>query len=44
MRRKNMSDDGVFNIRQNSNHSVDTDVESNDSQANLNEIDDNDDG
>ena len=27
-----MPDDGVFNISQNSNHSADTDVESNDSQ------------
>ena len=38
MRRKNMPDDGVFNISQNSNHNVDNDVESNDSQANLKDI------
>ena len=38
MRRKSMPDDGVFNISQNRNHSVDNDVESNDSQANLKDI------
>ena len=36
-----MPDDGVFNISQNSDHSVDNDVESNDSQVNLKDIDDN---
>ena len=41
MRRKNMPDDGVFNISQNSNHNVDNDVESNDSQVNLKDVDDN---
>ena len=35
MRRKNMPGGGVFNISQNSNHNVDNDVESNDSQVNL---------
>ena len=30
-----MPDDGVFNISQNSNHSLDNDVESNDGQVNL---------
>ena len=44
MRRKNMPDDGVFNISQNSNHNVDNDVESNDSQVNLKDVDDNGDG
>ena len=33
-----MSDDGVFYIIQNSNHSVDNDVESNNSQANLKDV------
>ena len=42
--RKNMPDDGVFNISQNSDHSVDNDVESNDSQVNLKDVDDNGDG
>ena len=32
-----MPDDGAFNISQNSNHNVDNDVESNDSQVNLKE-------
>jgi len=41
IRRKNMPDDGVFNVSQNSNHDLDNDVESNDSQANLKDIDDN---
>ena len=36
-----MPDDGVFNISQNSNHNVDNDVESNDSQVNLKDVDDN---
>ena len=44
MRRNNMPDDGVFNISQNSNHNVDNDVESNDSQVNLKDVDDNGDG
>ena len=44
MRRKNMPGGGVFNISQNSNHNVDNDVESNDSQVNLKDVDDNDDG
>ena len=44
IRRKNMPDDGVFNVSQNSNHDLDNDVESNDSQANLMDDDDNDDG
>ena len=39
MRRKNMPDDGVFNISQNSNYNVDNDVESNDSQVNLKDDD-----
>ena len=39
-----MPDDGVFNISQNSNHNVDNDVESNDSQVNLKDVDDNGDG
>ena len=39
-----MPDDGVFNISQNSNHSVDNDVESNDSQVNLKDVDDDGDG
>ena len=38
MRRKNMADDGVFNNSQNSNHNVDNDVESNDSQAKLKDV------
>ena len=37
-------DEGVFNISQNSNHYLDNDVESNDSQANVMDDDDNDDG
>ena len=41
MRRENVPDDGVFNISQNSNHNVDNDVESNDSQVNLKDVDDN---
>ena len=44
MRRKTVLDDGVFNISQNSNHDLDNDVESNDSQVNLKDVDDNDDG
>ena len=44
MRSENMPDDGVFNISQNSNHNVDNDVESNDSQVNLKDVDDNGDG
>ncbi len=40
----NMPDDGAFNISQNSNHNVDNDVESNDSQVNLKDVDDNGDG
>ena len=44
MRRKNVLDDGVFNISQDSNHDFDNDVKSNDSQANLKDDDDNDDG
>ena len=44
MRRKPVLDDGVFNISQNSNHDFDNDVKSNDSQANLMDDDDNDDG
>lgn len=44
IRRKNMPDDGVFNVSQNSNHDLDNDVESNDSQANLKDVDDKDDG
>ena len=44
MRRKNVLDDGVFNISQDSNHDFDNDVKSNDSQANLMDDDDNDDG
>ena len=39
-----MPDDGVFNISQNSNHNVDNDVESNDSQVNLKDVGDNGDG
>ena len=39
-----MPDDGVFNISQNSNHNVDNDVESNDSQVNLKDVDDDGDG
>ena len=39
-----MLDDGVFNISHNSNHDVNNDVESNDSQANVMDDDDNDDG
>ena len=35
---------GVFNISQDSNHNVDIDVESNDSQVNLKDVDDNGDG
>ena len=42
MRRKTVLDDGVFNISQNSNHDLDNDVASNDSQANLMDDDDND--
>ena len=38
-----MLDDGVFNFSQNSRRGVDDDVESNDSQANLKDIDDKDD-
>ena len=34
-----MPDDGVFNISQTSNHNVDNDVESNDSQVNLKDDD-----
>ena len=34
MGRKNMPDDGAFNISQNSYHNVDNDVESNDSEVN----------
>ena len=39
-----MLDDGVFNISHNSNHDVNNDVESNDSQANLKDDVDYDDG
>ena len=39
MRRKNMPDNGVFSNSQNSNHNVDNDVESNDSQVNLKDVD-----
>ena len=39
-----MPDDGAFNISQNSNHNVDKDVGSNDSQVNLKNVDDNGDG
>ena len=35
IRRKNMLDDGFFNISQHSNHDVDNDVEPVDSQMNL---------
>ena len=38
---KNMPDDGVFNISQNSNHDVNNDVESNGSQAKLKDDHDN---
>ena len=40
----NMPDDGAFNFSQNSNHDVDNDVESNNSQVNLKDVDDNGDG
>ena len=39
-----MPDNGVFNNSQNSNHNVDNDVESNDSQVNLKDVDDDGDG
>lgn len=42
IRRKNMPDDGVFNISQNSNHDADNNVESNGSQVKLKDDDDND--
>ena len=35
MRRKDMPDDGAFNLGQNSTHSIDDDVESKDSEVNL---------
>ena len=44
MRRKNVLDDGVFNISQDSNHDFDNDVKSNDSQVNLKDVDDDGDG
>ena len=43
MRRKNMLDDGFFNICQHSNHDVDNDVEPVDSQMNLMHYDSEDD-
>ena len=39
MGRKNMPDDGAFNISQNSYHNVDNDVESNDSEVNSKDVD-----
>ena len=39
-----MPGDGAFNISQNSSHSVDNDVESNDNQVNSKGIDGNGDG
>ena len=43
MRRKNMQSDGFFNISQDSNHDVDNDVVSIDSQMNSMDDDDDDD-
>ena len=39
-----MMEFSILDIGQNSNHNVDNDVESNDSQANLKDVDDNGDG
>ena len=44
IRRENRPDHGVFSISQYSNHNVDNDVESNDSQVNLKDVGDNGDG